>query len=159
MYSHLVTIKVGVEGGTCQRMELDSLTLYQLGLEGLDTETVQCRSTVQQHRMTLHHILQDIPDNGFTAVNYLLGALHRLDNAALDEFADNERFVELCSHQLGQTALAHLQLGTHDDNRTGRIVDTLTEQVLAETSCLTLERIRKRLQRTVAVTLHGTALS
>ena len=35
--SHLVTIKVSVKGSTCQRMQLDSLTLNQLRLESLDT--------------------------------------------------------------------------------------------------------------------------
>ena len=139
MHSHLVTIEVGVERSTCKRMQLDSLTLNHLGLESLNTQTVQCRSTVEQHRMTLHHMLKDIPDDGILAVNYLLGALHCLHNTALDELTDDERLVELCCHQLRQSALAHLELGTNDNHRTGRVVNTLTEQVLTEASLLTLE--------------------
>ena len=139
--SHLVTVEVGVERSTCQRVELDSLTLDELRLERLDTQTVKCRSTVQEHGVTLHYVLQNVPDHGFTTVNDLLGALDGLHDAALDELADDERLVELGCHELRQTTLAHLQLRTYDDNRTCRIVDTLTEEVLAETSCLTLERV------------------
>ena len=44
---HLVAVEVGVECRTCQRVQLDSLTLDQFRLERLDTQTVQCRGTVQ----------------------------------------------------------------------------------------------------------------
>ena len=80
---------------------------------------MQCWCTVQHHGVTLHHVLQDIPDHGLTTVNNLLSALHRLHDTALDELADDEWLVELGSHQLRQTALTHLQLRTYDDNRTG----------------------------------------
>ena len=53
----------------------------------------------------------------------------------------------------------HLQLGTHDDHRTGRVVHALTEQVLAETALLALERIGERLQGTVRLVLHGVRLA
>ena len=157
--SHLVTVEVGIERGTSQRVQLDSLTLDELGLEGLNTQTVQRRCTVEQNRMALHDVLQNIPDNRLTAVYNLLGRLDGLDNTALDKLADDKRLVELGGHQLRQTALTHLQLRTYDDNRTGRVVDTLTEQVLTEAALLTLQRVGERLQRTVAVALYGTALA
>ena len=136
--SHLVTVEVGVERSTCQRMELDSLTLDELRLECLDRQTVKCRRTVQENRMTLHDILQDVPDYWLTAVNDFLCALYRLHDAALNKLSDDEWFVKLRSHLLWQTYLTHIQLGTHNDNRTARIVNTLTKQVLAETSLLSL---------------------
>ena len=119
MYGHLVTVEVGVERGTCQGVQLDSLTLDHLGLEGLNTQTVQCRRTVQQYGVTLHYIFQNIPDDGILAVNNLLGALDSLDYTALDELTDNEWLVQLGCHQLRQTAFAHLQLGTYNDYGTG----------------------------------------
>ena len=76
--SHLVAVEVGVESRTCQRVQLNSLTLDELRLEGLDTQTVQRRSTVEEHGVALHHILQDVPDDGLTAVDNLLGRLHGL---------------------------------------------------------------------------------
>ena len=116
--SHLVTIEVGIKCSTCQRMQLDSLTLNQLWLEGLNTQTVKCWCTVEQNGVTLHDVLKDIPDNRLAAINNLLSTLHSLHDTALNELADNERLIELCSHQLWQTALTHLQLRTYNDNRT-----------------------------------------
>ena len=120
-------------------MELDSLTLDELGLESLNTKAVKRRSTVEKHRVTLHDVLENVPDDGFATVDNLLGRLHCLDNAALDEFADDKRLVELGGHQFGQTTFTHLQLRADHDDRTGRVVDTLTEQVLTETTLLTLQ--------------------
>ena len=118
MNSHLVTVEVGVERSTSQRVQLNSFTLDKLGLESLDTQTVQCRSTVEQYRMAFHHVLKDIPDNGLATVNNLLGALHRLHDATLNQLANDERLIQLGSHQLRQTTLAHLQFRTYNDNRT-----------------------------------------
>ena len=53
----------------------------------------------------------------------------------------------------------HLQLGTNDDYRTSRVIDTLTEQVLTEATLLTLQRVAQRLQRAVALALNGVALT
>jgi len=139
--SHLVTIEVGVERCTCQWVQLDSLTLNHLRLESLDTETVKCRGTVQHNRMTLHYILQDIPDNRLTAIHNLLGTLHSLYDTTLNQLADDKWFVKLCSHQLRKTTLTHLQLRTYNDYRTSRVVNTLTQQVLTETTLLTLQRV------------------
>ena len=57
MGSHLVTVKVRIVSGTYERMKLDRFTLDQDRLKCLDAEAVQCRSTVEHHRMLLDHIL------------------------------------------------------------------------------------------------------
>ena len=114
--SHLVTIEVGVERCTSQRVELDCLSLDHLWLECHHRQTVKRRGTVQQDRMTFHHVFKNIPDHRLTTVHNLLGTLDRLHDAALDELADDKRLVELSSHQLRQTALTHLQLWTDDDH-------------------------------------------
>ena len=136
--SHLVTIEVGVERCTCQWMQLNSLTLNHLRLECLDTESVKRRGTVQHNRMTLHYILKNIPDNWLATINNLLGALNSLNDTTLNQLTDDKWFVKLCSHQFRKTTLTHLQLWTYNDYRTGRIVNTLTQQVLTETTLLTL---------------------
>ena len=159
VHGHLVAVEVGVERRTCQRMQLHGLALDQLGLERLDTQTVQRRSTVHQHRMALDDVLQDAPDHRILAVDDLLGRLHRLHDAALDELADHERLVELGGHILRDTHLVHLQLGADHDDRTRRVVHALTEQVLAEAALLALERVRQRLERPVRLVLHGIALA
>ena len=140
---HLVTVEVGVECRTCQRVELDCLAFDHLRLERLDTQTVKRRGAVQQHRMSLHYVFQNVPDDRFLTVHNLLGTLHRLHDAALDELTDDERLVELGCHEFRNTALAHLQLRTHNDYGTCGIVDTLTQQILTETSLLTFQTVRK----------------
>ena len=118
VHSHLVTVEVGVECRTCERVKLDSLTLNHAGLECLDTKAVKSRGTVEEYGVTLHHILQNVPNDRFLAVNYLLGTLHGLHNAALNELADYEWLVKLGCHIFRNTALVHLQLRTYNDYRT-----------------------------------------
>ncbi len=134
-------------------MELDSLALDHLGLEGLDTEAVQCRGTVEQHGVPFHHVFEDVPYNRFLAVHDFLGALDGLHDAALYEAAYNEGLVELGGHEFGDTALVHLQLGANHDYGTCGVVHTFTEQVLAETSLLAFQRVGKGLEGTVDVAL------
>src|SRR5262249_48251114 len=78
------------------------------------------------------------------------GALHRLRDALLDELVDDERLEQLERHQLGQAALMQLELGTHDDDRTARVVHALAEQVLTEPALLALQHVGQRLERTLA---------
>ena len=120
-------------------MEADGLTFDQFGLEGLNTQTVQRRSTVEHDGMAFQDILKDFPHHGVLAVDDALGRLDGLDQAAFEEFADNKRFEELAGHVLRQTAFVHLQLRSHDDNGTAGVVDTFTKQVLTETALLTFQ--------------------
>ena len=115
---HLVTVEVGVERCTCQRVQLDSLTFNHVRLECLDTQTVQSRRTVQQYWVTLHYVFEDIPNDWFLAVYNLLGTLHCLYDTAFNQLTDDKRLVKFCSHQLRNTTFAHLQFRTYDDYRT-----------------------------------------
>ena len=64
VHSHLVPVEIGIERLTYQRVYLDGLTLDQDRLEGLDTEPVEGRRPVEQHRVLLDHLLEHIPDLG-----------------------------------------------------------------------------------------------
>ena len=138
---HLVTVEVGVERSTCQRVQLDSLTFNHVRLECLDTETVQCRCTVEQYRVTLHDMFEDIEHDSFLAVYNLLGTLYGLHNTAFNQLTDDERLVKFGSHELRNTTFTHLQFRTYNDYRTCRVVHTLTQQVLTETTLLTLQTV------------------
>ena len=116
---HLVTVKVGIKRCTCQWVQLDSFTLDHLGLESLDTQTVKCRSTVQQYRVTFHYVFKDIPNHRLLTVYNFLSRLHSLYDTALNQFTNNERFVQLGSHQLRNTTLVHSQFRTNNNYRTG----------------------------------------
>ncbi len=119
-------------------MKLDSLAFDHPRLEGLDTEPVEGRRTVQKNRMSLHDVLQDVPDHRISPVDDLLGRLYGLDYASFEELADDERLVELRRHKLRKTALVHLQFRTYDDYGTRGIVHTFSEEVLTEAAGLSL---------------------
>ena len=57
----------------------------------------------------------------------------------------------------GKTALMQLQSRTDDDDRSARVVDALTEQVLTEATLLALQHIAERLQRSLVGTGDGLA--
>src|SRR4051812_28090836 len=88
VYRHLVTVKVGVERRTYERMQLYSFTFDQFWLECLYRQTVKRWGTVEQDRMTFQNILKDIPNHRFLTLNKLLGALYRFNDTALNKLAD-----------------------------------------------------------------------
>ena len=150
MHGHLVTVEVGVERLTHQRVQLNSLALHQLWLESLNTQPVQSRCPVQQHRVLGDDLFEDIPHLRTLTLDHALGALDVLRVVEVDQSLHHERLEQLESHQLGQTTLVQLELRADHDDRTARVVDTLTEQVLTEPPLLTLEQVRQRLERAVA---------
>ena len=157
MDCHLVTVEVGVECLTSQRVQLDSLTLNQLRLEGLNTQAVQRRRTVEHHWVFGNGLLQNVPHLWALALNHALGGLDVLGVVVFYQALHDERLEELESHELRQTTLVQLQLRTNDNNGTARVVHALTQQVLAEAALLALEQVRQGLQRTVTRTGDRTA--
>ena len=157
MDSHLVTIEVGVVGRAGQRMELQCMTFRQDRLEGLDAETMQRRSTVQENRMLLDDVLEDIPDLWACALDHALSTLDVVCSARGNELLHDEWLEELECHDLRQAALVQLELRADDDNGTARVVDALAEQVLTEAALLALEHVRERLERAIARARDRTA--
>ena len=157
--SHLVAIEVGIETGTDERVETDGLAFDELGLEGLDAETVERRSTVEEDGMALEDVFEDFPNDGILAVNDTLGGLDGLDEAAFEHLADDEGFEKFGGHVLGEAALVHLEFGADDDDRTAGIVNTLAEEVLTEAALLALEGVGERLEGAVGVGLDAGGLT
>ena len=90
MHSHLVTVEVRVIGGTNERVNADSGSLNQHGLESLDGETVQGRSTVQHDRVSFGHLFEDVPDFCRLAIDHLLGTTHSVAVTEVFESADDK---------------------------------------------------------------------
>ena len=124
-------------------MQLDSLTFDQLGFEGLNTQAVQGGCAVQQHGVLGDDLFEDVPDLGAETLDHALSRLDVLGVVEVHQALHDEGLEELQSHLLGQTTLVHLQGGATDDNGTTRVVNALTEQVLAEAALLTLEHVRE----------------
>ncbi len=138
-------------------MELDGLALDQDGLESLDTQSVQGRRAVEHDRMLFDDILEDVPDLAVNLFDQLLGVLDILGNLSALQFLHDKGLEQFQRHLLGDTALVDLQLGTDDDNASSRVVDTLAQKVLAETSGFTLQHIGEGLEGTVAGTCDRAA--
>jgi hypothetical protein len=58
MDCHLIAIEVCIESGAHQRMNLDGVAIDENGLECLDAETVEGRSTVEQYRAFFYYSLK-----------------------------------------------------------------------------------------------------
>ena len=156
MNGHLVAVKVGVERGTYQRMQLDRLALDQHRLKRLDTQTVQGRRSVEHDRVFADYLFEDIPHLRRTTLDQLLGRLDGGGKATELQLREDERLEQLQRHLLRDTALVQLQRRTDHDDRTARIVDTLAQQVLAETPLLALDHVGQRLQWALVGTGDGT---
>ena len=87
MHGHLVAVEVGVEGRADQRVDLDGLALDQDRLEGLDAQAVQRGGAVQQHRVLVDDVLQEVPDLGALLLDHLLGGLDGGDQPFLLQLA------------------------------------------------------------------------
>ena len=159
MHRHLVPIEIGIEGRAYQRMQPDGFALDENRLECLYAKAMQCGGPVQHDRTPFDHLLENIPDVSGAAVHYFLCTLDRLDDAPLNELANDKGLEQFDSHLFRQAALVYIQFGANDDNRPTRIIHALAEQVLPEPSLLALEHIAERLQGPVRITAHGVCLA
>ena len=79
--------------------------------------------------------------------------------ALFNQFFHDERLEQLQRHFLRQTALIEFQFRSDYDYRTSGVVNTLTQQVLSETSLLTLQHVGQRFQRSGARTSNRSSSS
>ena len=152
VHGHLVAVEVGVVRSTDQRVQLDSLTFDQYRFKRLDTQTVKGRCTVEKNRVFADNFSENVPHFRQLALNHLLGGFDGGSKTTHFQLAENERLEQLESHFLRQTALVQTQGRTYGNYRTTRVVNTLTEQVLTETTLLTLDHVSQGFQRTLVRT-------
>ena len=149
VHSHLVAVEVGVERAAGKRMEFYCSALDKHGLERLYAEAVKCGRTVKEHGVFLDNALEHAPNLVARALYYALCALYVVGLVLCDKFFHDERLEQLERHFLGKSALIHLKFRSDDYNASTRIVDTLAEKVLPETSLLAAEKSRQRLELAV----------
>ena len=154
---HLVAVEVGVVGGTHQRVELERLALHQHRLKGLDAQAVQRRRAVEQHRVLLDDLLEDVPHLGTALFDHALGVLAVVRLLERHQPLDHEGLEQLEGHFLGQAALVELELRADDDHRAAGVVHALAQQVLPEAALLAAQEVGQGLERAVAGAGHGTA--
>ena len=113
---HLVAVEVGVEAGADERVHLDGVAFDEHGLEGLDAHSVEGRRAVEENRVLVDHLFEDVPDLGVAALEHALGALDGVGEPVVLEAADDEGLVELKGDLLGKAALVELELGADNDD-------------------------------------------
>ena len=109
MNGHLVTVEVGVECRADHRVNLDCLALNENWLERLDTQAVERRCAVKQHRVLVDDLFKYVPDLWDLGLNHLLGRLDVLCSTTLNELGHDERLEQLDRDQLRQTTLVEPQ--------------------------------------------------
>src|SRR4030042_6222665 len=98
MDRHLVAIKVGIKGGTYQRVKLDGLSLDKDGFKGLYPQSVQSRRPVQKDTVFFDNLIKGIKDSGVFSLHHLLCTLDRRDEALYIQLVVNERLEEFQGH-------------------------------------------------------------
>ena len=146
---HLVTIEVRIETFADQRMQVDGVSFYQGRLKSLNPHAVQSWSTIQQHGMIGDYLLEDIPDFFVFPFQHFLGRFDGIGMTQLFESSNDERLVEFQCDFLWQPALMKFQSWTDNNHASSRIVDTFTEQILAETSLLPFDHVGQGFQWTI----------
>ena len=91
--------------------------------------------------------VQRVPDLGVCALDLLLGVLDIGRLPGVNKRFHYKRLEQLQRHFLRQAALVDFQLRADNDNRTAGVVDTLTQQVLAEAALLAAQHFGQRLKR------------
>ena len=129
---------IGNAGYYCRT---NGFAFYQNRFKGLDSQSVQRRRTVEHDRMLFDDILQHIPYLWLDLFDHALGVFDVVRITLLYQFLHDERFEQFQRHLLRQSALIEFQLRTDNDYRTSRVIDTLTQQVLSESSLLTFEHV------------------
>ena len=94
-------------------------------------------------------LLENVPNLLVPALNHPLGALNCIGQAVVFKPSNNERLIQLQRYFLWKAALVKLQVRSYHNHRAGRIVHTLAQQVLSESTLFALNHIRQALQRPI----------
>src|SRR5262249_33247750 len=133
-----------------ERMDLDRRALDEDRHERLDAQAMESGGAVQQDRVVLDDLFEDVPDLGPDALDDALRALDVVGEALLHELPHDERLEQLEGHLLGQAALVELELRPNHDDRAAGVVHALAEEVLAEPALLAFEHVGEALEAMVA---------
>ncbi len=138
VHGHLVAVKVGIVGNAYQGMKPDGLALHQDRLKCLDAEAVKRGRAIKKHTVLLDHLVKCVPYLRELLFHHLLCALDGGGKLLLLKLVVDKGLEELQRHLLGKTALLEFKVRTYHNDRTARVINTLTEEVLAKTTLLSL---------------------
>ena len=120
---------------------------------------MQCRGTVEQNRVILDDVIKNVPYFRLRSLYHDSCLLCVLSELSVSKLLHDERLEELKCHCLRKSALVELQIRSYYDYGTSGEVDSLSEQVLTESSLLTLEHVGQGFELAPACSLNGSASS
>ena len=141
MDGHLIAVEVGIKCRADKGVKLDRLSFDKHRLKGLNAQPVQRGGSVEEYRVLLDDLIEDIPYFGALLFHHLLGAFYGGYDPPFLEFVVYERSEQLECHFLGNPALVEPEIGPHYDNRSAGVVDPLSQQVLSESPPFSFEHI------------------
>ena len=150
VYRHLVAVKVGVKGGTYQRMQPNGAAFYQQGFKGLNTQAVQRGGAVEHDGARVNNLFQHFPHFRAMLFQKALGALNVVGVVVFNQLLNDKGAEEFQRHFFGDTGLMQFQLRAYHNYRTTGIVYALTQQVAPKTPLLAFEHIAQALQFTAS---------
>src|SRR5215210_7575686 len=98
MHGHLIAVEVGVKGGTNERMDLDRLALNEHRFKSLDSEAVKRGRAVQQDRVILDDLFENVPNDRILLLDKFLSLLDCRAVPALFEPVIDKRLEQLQRH-------------------------------------------------------------
>src|SRR3989344_4705625 len=147
MHRHLVTVKVGVERITDERMELDGITFDKARTKCLDALTMEGWCAVEKHIFALNGFFEYFPHLRDAVFNKATSTANVEREFAVEESGNHEWTEQLEPHVLRKTAFVKFKIGADDDNGAPRVIDALAKQILAEIALFALQVVGKRLER------------
>src|SRR5258706_4703804 len=106
-------------------MNTNGFTFDELGLEGLDRQTMERRRAVEQHGMAAGDFFEDVPYFGGLALDHFLGRTDGMNVAEFLEAADDERLEKDERHLFGQAALMELEFRAAEDDGAAVVMHAL----------------------------------
>src|SRR3989304_590361 len=86
MYSHLIAVKIGIVSGTDARMDPNRRPLDQHGIKSLDTQFMERRSTIEQHRVVTGNFIENIKASRGPALQNIFSVFYVGSNPTDDKF-------------------------------------------------------------------------
>src|SRR3989338_2928421 len=116
MYSHLVSIKIRIEGSTDKWVYSYSLSFYQNRLKSLNTKPVKCWCPVQKYGMVFYYLIQHLPYLRRFLFYHLLCTFDSCGISLLFQHMEYKGFKKLQSHLFWKATLMKFKFRTNNNN-------------------------------------------
>src|SRR5439155_19199750 len=94
---------------------------------------------IEQHRMIFNHLFEHIPHFRLDTLNKALCTFNVMCKVLLHQLTHNKWLEQFQSHLFGQATLIQFEIWPNHNDRTTRVINALTEQILSKAALFTFE--------------------